>query len=387
MALTGVFPGSAEEDPPRTPVVLLLCTGCGLAQLGFSAEPEAMYGAGYGYRSALNRSMAHHLQRIARSLERRTPLAAGDVVCDIGSNDATLLRSYRETGIRRLGIDPLVAALPEVYQGDLVGVADFFSARTYWNSADRPAQIITSVAMLYDLENPREFFHDIAAVLAPGGVWFSEQSYAPWMVRSGAFDTICQEHLEYYTLGVLKGLLEEAGMHLVQAHTNEVNGGSLCFTAVRASGRRAPADPVAEWLLERERTAQLTTPAPWFSFAERVNERVQALRSLLTGLRRSGQRIMGLGASTKGNVLLQVIGEEARYLDAIGEVNPDKIGRVTPGTGIPIVSQQDVLAAAPDYLLILPWHFRSTFVEDLSDYLESGGRLILPLPEVEVISS
>ncbi|MBU6149982.1 MAG: methyltransferase domain-containing protein, partial [Chloroflexi bacterium] len=370
MALTGVFPQSPGEFVPRTPVELVLCTGCGLAQLGFSADPDVMYGDGYGYRSGLNRSMAGHLRRTARFLERLVALQPGDVVCDIGANDGTLLEAFTSPGVYRLGIDPLVSSVPERYAGELTGVAEFFSADTYWRHAKRPARVVTSIAMLYDLVDPVGFFHDVARVLAPGGVWLSEQSYAPWMVRSGAFDTICQEHLEYYTLTVLKSLLDQAGMHLLSAHTNEINGGSLCFVATPKGADNPPADPVALWLLDQERRAQLTTVEPWLEFAHRARERIAGVRSLLATLQDHGRSVMALGASTKGNVLLQALGEEARYITAIGEINEDKIGRFTPGTGIPITSQSDVIASNPDYILLLPWHFRTTFMEDLTPYLE-----------------
>lgn len=385
LTLTGVFPGSLDESVPSGRVRLLLCRECGLVQLGDTFPPEEMYGDNYGYRSGLNKSMVSHLERITRSLETRTELAPGDTVLDIGANDGTLLRSYRTPGLQRIGIDPTIKKFSEYYPPDISAVADFFSAKAFNSVTDAKATIVTSIAMFYDLDNPVAFASDIASVLADDGVWYFEQSYMPWMLRSGAYDTICHEHLEYYSLTTIKHILDRAGLVLIDAATNAVNGGSISVTAGKAGVAGHEPSVYARWLLAQEESDRVHAPESWVEFRQKVHSRQEDLRSLLTQLTDSGAVVMALGASTKGNVLMMTTPVGIDLVSKVGDVNPYKYGRFLPGTGIPIVSQEEVLADKPDYLLILPWHFRETFMVSLEEYLAGGGRLIFPLPDLEVV--
>lgn len=385
LTLTGVFPASPDEPVPAGRVRLVLCRECGLVQLGDTFPPEQMYGDNYGYRSGLNRSMVQHLERIARSLQARTALTAGDTVLDIGANDGTLLRSYTVPGLNRIGIDPTIAKFREYYPPDITAVADFFSAEAFRGATGEQARVVTSIAMFYDLEDPVAFASDIRSVLAPDGLWYFEQSYMPWMLRSGAYDTICHEHLEYYSLTTIAEILRRAGLVLVDAATNAVNGGSISVTAARADTGPAQPSVYARWLLAQEQADRVHAPESWVEFRQKVISRQEDLRSLLRQLTDDGATVMALGASTKGNVLMMTTPVGGDLVPKVGDVNPYKFGRFLPGTGIPIVSQDEVLADRPDYLLILPWHFRETFMVSLEEYLAGGGRLIFPLPDLEVV--
>lgn len=383
LVLTGVFPASPTEHVSSGRVRLLLCQDCGLVQLGDTFPPEEMYGDNYGYRSGLNASMVAHLERIARRLETRVDLQAGDRVLDIGANDGTLLRSYTTPGLKRIGIDPTIAKFREFYTDDIAAVDDFFSAAAYERVADGPARVVTSIAMFYDLEDPVAFARDIRSVLSDDGVWYFEQSYMPWMLRSGAYDTICHEHLEYYSLTTIKRILDDAGLYLIDAATNAVNGGSISVVASPSPGDGPSV--YAQWLLEQEASDRVHSPEAWVEFRQKVRSRQKDLHSLLTRLVDSGASVMALGASTKGNVLVMTTPVTQELVSKVGDVNPYKFGRFLPGSGIPIVSQDEVLSERPDYLLILPWHFRETFMQSLAPYLASGGRLIFPLPDLEVV--
>lgn len=385
LTLTGVFPASPDEPVPAGRVRLVLCRECGLVQLGDTFPPEQMYGDNYGYRSGLNRSMVQHLERIARSLQARTALTAGDTVLDIGANDGTLLRSYTVPGLNRIGIDPTIAKFREYYPPDITAVADFFSAEAFRGATGEQARVVTSIAMFYDLEDPVAFASDIRSVLAPDGLWYFEQSYMPWMLRSGAYDTICHEHLEYYSLTTIAEILRRAGLVLVDAATNAVNGGSISVTAARADTGPAQPSVYARWLLAQEQADRVHAPESWVEFRQKVISRQEDLRSLLRQLTDDGATVMALGASTKGNVLMMTTPVGGDLVPKVGDVNPYKFGRFLPGSGIPIVSQDEVLAERPDYLLILPWHFRETFMVSLEEYLAGGGRLIFPLPDLEVV--
>ena len=383
MALTGVFPSSPDEQVQAGRVCLALCPECGLVQLKDTFPLGEMYGDNYGYRSGLNGSMVAHLKRIVQRLQARIELNAGDVVLDIGANDGTLLKSYEAPGVVRIGIDPTIAKFADFYPDDIVSVAEFYSARAFATVSSRSAKIVTSIAMFYDLEDPVAFARDIAASLDDEGIWYFEQSYMPWMLRSGAYDTICHEHLEYYSLTVIKEILDRAGLYLLDAATNAVNGGSISVVAGKTPGTGPSV--YARWLLEQEANDRVHSPDVWVDFRHRVLNRQRALRSLLEDIVAEGKTVMGLGASTKGNVLVLTTPVTGDLMSQVGDVNPDKFGRFLPGSHIPIVPEADVLAQKPDYLLVLPWHFRETFMTTLSGYLAEGGRLIFPLPELEVV--
>ena len=383
LTLTGVFPASEQEDVPSGRVRLVLCPVCGLVQLGDTFPPEQMYGDNYGYRSGLNASMVAHLERIVQRLETRVQLQPGDVVVDIGANDGTLLKSYSTPNIERIGIDPTIAKFAQYYPSDITAIPDFFSANTVYAVASKPARVVTSIAMFYDLEDPVAFARDIGECLAEDGIWYFEQSYMPWMLRSGAYDTICHEHLEYYSLTVIKEILDRAGLHLIDAATNAVNGGSISVVAGKSPGDGPSV--YARWLLAQEESDRVHSPDVWVDFRHRVQARQSALRSLLGQIVGDGKTVMGLGASTKGNVLVLTTPVTNDLVPYVGDVNPYKFGRFLPGSRIPIISEEEVLNRNPDYLLVLPWHFRETFMTSLAGYLAQGGRLIFPLPDLEVV--
>jgi len=348
-----------------------------------------MYGDNYGYRSGLNQSMVNHLIDKIAYLERLTPLNPGDVVVDIGSNDATTLKAYRAPGIRKIGIDPTGKKFAEYYPADVTLVADFFSAAAYQSVETKKARIVTSIAMFYDLEAPIEFARQIESILTDDGIWHFEQSYMPSMLRLNSYDTVCHEHLEYYSLGVVKRILERAGLRLIDVVMNAVNGGSFAVTVAKATNKSIKAlkanQPVIDWLLEQEDRMGLTTPRPYRDFEERVFRHRDDLTRLIRTLTADGKTILGYGASTKGNVLLQFCGLTAEDVPAIAEVNSEKFGCVTPGSHIPIISEAESKLMNPDYYLVLPWHFKDGIVRREKEYLSRGGRMIFPFPEIEII--
>jgi hypothetical protein len=384
--LTGVFPRTREAHLTEGPLELVWCPDSGLLQLSHSYDAEEMYGANYGYRSGLNQSMVRHLTAKVRQLQRVVPLDPGDLVVDIGSNDATLLKAYARPDLRRLGIDPTGAKFRSYYGDDIDLIADFFSADGFRaRHGDARARIVTSIAMCYDLEAPQDFFRDVAAILSNDGVWHFEQSYMPSMLRTNSYDTVCHEHLEYYSLRTVKRLLEDCGLRLLDVQMNSVNGGSFAVTAVPARSPRVSNEPVIEWLLGQEERMGLHTPRPFRQFEERVYEHRANLQRLVRALNDDGKRILGYGASTKGNVLLQFCGFTEREIPAIAEVNPDKFGCYTPGTGIPIVSEEEARTMGADYFLVLPWHFKEGIVAREAAFLAAGGKMIFPLPEIEIV--
>jgi SAM-dependent methyltransferase len=386
-ALTGVFPESRATPVTTGPLELVWCRACTLLQLAVSYDPDEMYGDTYGYRSGLNRSMVDHLSRKARGLESLVGLRRGDTVLDIGSNDGTLLGAYETAGLRLVGIDPAAARFGEYYPEGATTVPDFFTPGVFREASDRNARIITSIAMFYDLEDPVSFARDVASCLASDGVWHFEQSYMPSMLRFNAYDTVCHEHIEYYSLANVSDVLDAAELKLVDVRFNRVNGGSFAVTAAHKDTPISVNGVLIDWFKAQERRVALDTPAPYRQFEERVFQHRLDLVELIRTLRRDGASIMGYGASTKGNVLLQFCGFTPDDISGIAEVNSYKFGRVTPGTGIPIVSENEMRERNPDYLVVFPWHFRDSIVEREDAYLQGGGRLIFPLPEIEIVGA
>jgi hypothetical protein len=382
--LTGVFPRTRGEPLTKGPLELVWCSDCGLLQLKHSYDPDEMYGSNYGYRSGLNAAMIAHLAEKARALVAAANIQAGDVILDIGSNDATLLKAF-PTDTRRIGVDPTGPKFAEHY-GELELIPTFFSAETVAPTlGDTKPRLVTSIAMFYDLESPGAFVRDIASTLADDGLWHFEQSYMPSMLRTTAYDTICHEHIEFYSFGVVKNLLEASGMKVVDVEMNDINGGSFAVTASKAHASYAPNSAVIDWLLRQEAAMGLETPAPFREFERRIFDHRTQLLELIEALVGSGKKVLGYGASTKGNVLLQFCGITERLVPAIAEVNEDKFGCFTPGTEIPIVSEAEAAAMRPDYYLVFPWHFKHTILERERDFRAQGGKFIFPLPEIAIV--
>ena len=383
--LTGVFPKSIDDEITKGPLELVFCKECTLLQMKHSYSLDEMYGENYGYRSGLNSSMVRHLQQKIRSLEILVKPTNEDLVIDIGSNDGTSLKAF--TGKhRKVGIDPTGGKFKEYYTDDLTLIPDFFSASAF-NTLfpNEKAKIVTSISMFYDLENPIEFVTDIESVLANDGIWHFEQSYMPSMLRMNSYDTICHEHLEFYSLKVVKDILERCGLRLVDVQMNAINGGSFAVTACKNTALYPPNFPVINWLLKQEEEMGLGTLDPYEEFQGRVFRHRNNLKELIEVLVADGKKVIGYGASTKGNVLLQFWGLTSQHITCIAEVNEEKFGAFTPGTNIPIVSEKEARAMKPDYFLVFPWHFKHGILEREKEFSAQGGKFIFPLPEIEII--
>lgn len=385
-ALTGVFPGHPDEHVTEGPLRLKWCKNCQLLQLGDDYDPAEMYGDNYGYQSSLNGSMISHLESKVQRLEENFPLSAGDHVIDIGSNDATLLRAYSTEGLVRIGIDPVGPKFLDQYVDGIQLLPSFFSAESYFDQFDKRAKLVTSVAMFYDLPDPLGFVASIAEVLEDEGIWHFEQSYLPSMLRTNSFDTVCHEHVEYYSLRVVMGLLEKVGLEVIDVELNSVNGGSFAVTAAKTGSSYKPNQVIIDWLLQEEQKLGLDTARPYLEFASRSEGLRDSLVTLVRNLTSEGLTVAGYGASTKGNVTLQYCGFGPDDIAFLAEVNSYKFGRFSPGTKIPIVSESEIPARKPDYLLMLPWHFREGLIKKENDYLLGGGKFIIPFPHVEIVA-
>jgi len=370
---------------PRVPLELLLCQRCGLVQLRHTTPAEWLYKR-YWYKSGVSNTMRAALADITEKASKFSGLDRGDSVLDIGCNDGTLLRSYAVEGIRRTGFEPAENLFSEAVVGTDRIIKGFFSARPVLGERFR---VVTSIAMFYDLEDPNAFVADVASVLLEEGVWIIEMHYLPQVLARNAFDSICHEHLEYYSLTALESLLERHGLVVADAETNDVNGGSLRVYVVH---RASPAASVparrerVEALRVRERFANLAQIHTYTEFGDRVRRIGGRLYAYIESERERNNEISVYGASTKGNTLLQVFGLDRRLIRSAAERNPEKWGKYTVGTWIPIISEAEARAHASDFL-VLPWHFLDEIQIRERDFLSRGGKLIVPLPTPYTIDS
>jgi hypothetical protein len=383
--LTGVFPDSKKQKVTRGHLDLVWCPDSGLLQLKHSYDLDEMYGDNYGYRSGLNKSMVDHLTNKINTLEELINLTDEDIVIDIGSNDATSLKAYK-TKCKKVGIDPTGAKFKEYYTDDIELIDDFFTADKFIKIFGKnKAKVITSIAMFYDLESPLDFISDIEKILTIDGIWHFEQSYMPSMLKTNSYDTICHEHLEFYSFRVVKNMLEETDMRVVDVQLNSINGGSFAVTACKQKAELESNTEMINWMLQQENDLKLDTLEPYRDFEKKVYQNRDNLRKLILSLIEDGKTIFGYGASTKGNVLLQFCNLTSKEIPYIAEVNQEKFGKYTPGTHIPIISEKDAKAMKPDYFLVLPWHFKDSILSREKQFKSDGGNFIFPLPEIEIV--
>jgi len=392
--LTGVFPSEKNQVISNGPLELVKCSAekaesvCGLLQLKQSYDLDEMYGTNYGYRSGLNHSMVTHLEQKVLDLLKIITINERDIILDIGSNDGTFLNAFPNCGASLVGIDPTGKKFGEYYADHVELIPDFFSPDLFTREfGSRKAKLVTSIAMFYDLEAPLHFMQQIESILADDGIWHFEQSYMPTMLKQNAYDTVCHEHLEYYGLKQIKWMTEKAGFKIIEVGFNNINGGSFWITACKKNANYAQNQKLVESILKQESESGLDTPDPYFEFRKRVFDHRDQLVDLIHSLNSSDELILGYGASTKGNVILQFCGFSENDIPAIAEVNRDKFGCYTPGTLIPIIPEGEAKAMAPDHFLVLPWHFRDNFLKQEADFLQSGGKLLFPLPKIESIGA
>ena len=362
------------DDPPilTAPLELIKCTNCHLIQLSNSINRDLIYKT-YWYKSGINQTMRDHLRGIALAIQSMIKLEKGDKIIDIGCNDSTLLSNYPKD-IIRIGIDPSNIK-PDTADIDIF-INDYFTAERL---RGYKAKVITSIAMFYDLDDPRRFVQDIKNCLTDDGIWVLELSYMPSMLRTVSYDTICAEHLCYYTLSTFQKVLENTGLEVFDVEFNDINGGS--FRLFVSQIDRQPISVDLQDVLDKE--TEFNTLEPYNEFAMNVKKSKDKLLKFLED--NKNHKIYGYGASTKGQIILQYCNITSKNLVAIAERNPLKYDLYTPGTNIRICSEEEMRAAKPDYLLVFPWYFMDEFVSRERDLLKAGCHFVKPLPKFEIL--
>ncbi len=388
---------ATDKKPHLSPIDLKLCLAprSGLIQLAHTVPSDEMY-RHYWYRSGTNATMIKELEQIAITTQNLIKTKAGDMFIDIGCNDGTLL-SFVDPNLIRVGFDPAKNGYKELSRkhADLI-IDDYFNypALTKSRYGKKKAMVITSIAMFYDLEDPNTFVKNIRRSLHDNGLWVVQMSYLPLMLQQLAFDNICHEHLEYYSLSSFISLLDRHGLKVVDCLFNDVNGGSFRVYVQKTKANpahfaTAPYRDVARYrvqaTLSHEQKLKLNKPQIYIDFYKKSEKLKNQTVAFIKREKKGGKTIWGYGASTKGNTLLQWFNLDNSLIDAIAERSPTKLGLRTVGTNIPIKSEEEMRRARPDYLLILPWHFIKEFRQRESEYLKRGGKFIVPCPRFEVI--
>jgi len=368
-----------NDQQVKVPLVLTKGATSNLVQLKHTIDRDKLY-RNYWYRSDLNPSMVKSLKDVVTRVQYKIKVFEDDIIVDIGANDGTMLSMFPEHGIT-VGFDPAENLKGIAETRCDIFINDYFTKKSY--PFDRKAKIITSIAMFYDLEEPHVFIEDVKAILGIPGIWVIQMTDLLSMLKINAFDNIVHEHLQYYSLEVLINLMRFHDLHVWDVSYNKVNGGSL-RAYISHAGHRITDPRVSRYLVE-EKKYMKSFDDPFVAFKERVENIKETTMNFIRDENSKGKTIFGMGASTKGNTLLQYFGLTPDDIVAITEVNKDKYGLKTVGTAIPIISDEDGLAAQPDYFLVLPWHFIDNFMDKNQEYLEKGGKFIVPCPEPVII--
>lgn len=357
---------------------------CGLLQLKETVKPDLLYKQ-YFYRSAVSDTMRRDLHDVVEDVISRVTLNENDLVIDIGANDCTML-SYFPDNLKRVGVEPAENIDWTDVHDSITVVNDYFSRRSVVRATrDQKAKIFTSCAMFYDLDDPNSFVADVKSTLHDEGVWCIQLSYLPLMLINTNFYDICNEHLEYYSLHVLNNLMNRNGLKIVDASTNHVNGGSARVFIKHIDSPDGETEAL-KGLLDQETRMDLYNPQTYIDFYDKIKNLRDKIKNSMLNEINKGKLVLGLGASTKGNMLLQLFGITKQMLPYISERNPDKVGLRTLGTDIELISEEHARSLKPSCMLVLPWYFKEEIVQREQDYLESGGKLLFPMPYPHMVT-
>lgn len=385
------FPLPTDPAQAAVPLTFTRCAMCGLVQLQHTVDPDLLYRAHYWYRSGVNETMRTELHSVADDALRRVRLDRSDVVVDIGANDGTLLQRYHDysatIGVLRIGFEPAVNLTDGLRPCCEVLVNDFFpGAGPIAQTLLGRAKIITSIAMVYDVDDLGGFFDAVRQVLHPEGIWIVQFQDLAQMLQTTAFDNICHEHLTYYSLKSFEQAIQPYGLTVVDVERRAINGGSLRLV-VKHNDPTTSTTVGAELRVRMQLTAEEGCD-DWSMlerFAWRVGETRKQLTAAVEGFIEKGLDLDLYAASTKANTLLQVCGFDETVLRQAWERSPEKWGRTTI-TGIPIVSEEEGRQDPPAVLLLGAWQFKEAFIQREHDFLAAGGVMFVPLPAVEIVS-
>ena len=383
LAFTGKF-WNKNKKVPKAPLELVQCKKCELVQLGHNFSRKFLYSKDYGYRSGINNTMRNHLLKIVRKINTLVELKKNDVVLDIASNDGTLLNSYKNKKIKKFGIDPTIIKFNKYYLDIDYKIANFFNKKLYFSKTKTKAKVITAISVFYDLPDPNKFLYDIKNILHKDGIFLIEQSDLYLMLKHNSVDTICHEHLEYYSVHVIKNLIKKHGLKIFYHEYNEINGGSSRFYICHNDNNKFKCfNFFLKKIIKRERKYGMFNNLAFKKFQIRIKKIGINLKKKLQFFKNNKKLVHGYGASTKGNVTLQYF-NIGNYLEYIADRNLEKCNLYTPGSNIKIISEKESRLMSPDYYFVLPWHFKNEILKREKNIIRKGTRFIFPFPKVSI---
>ena len=384
LCFTGKF-SSIKDDIKKKPVTVVLCKNCELVQLAHNYDLKYLYGPDYGYRTGINKTMTDHVKKITKTLAKKTSLKKNDLVLDIASNDGTLLNSY-EKSIIKFGVDPVLNKYKKNYKKIRYSISGFFSASKVKEKTKKKFKIISALSVFYDLLNPNKFLRDVKTLLLPEGVFLLEFADLASIIKYKMFDTICHEHLEYYSSKVIFNLVKKNDLRVFDIKQNFINGSSKQYYICHKDSKIRSKRKTITKTLKNESKLKLNKVKTFKEFIQKINFLKKKLNSKIKYIRRNNQNIHCYGASTKGNVLLQYFNIDNKKISFAAERNKNKYGLVTPGSKIKIISEENSRKMKPDYYLVLPWHFKKEILKREKNILRKGTKFIFPLPNFEIIN-
>jgi len=382
--ITSRFPIYGDFSTPKTPIDLCVCENCRLLQLRQTTFSNELYEYEYGYRSGISNTMREHLKQYQEEILSKVILNPDDTIVDIGSNDSTMLQYYSDR-MNRIGVDPTGKQFSHFY-GSCKLLPTYFTLNNFKTEfGDIKCKIVSSISMFYDLPEPVIFAQDINHILEEDGIWTCEQSYLINMLDTNSIDTICHEHLEYYSLKQIKYIADHSNFKIIDIKFNSCNGGSFrIYFAKQTSNAHIECTDLINEILEKENKYGLNNNNIFETFINNCNQEVKYLTDFIDTVNKNGKKVYIYGASTKGNCLLQYANITEQQVKYAVERNPNKVGKMT-NTGIEIISEETMRESPPDYLLVLPWHFKSEILKREQDFLNGGGQFIFPFPHFEII--
>ena len=387
LSYSGKFPKSLKTNISKEEISLIMCSSCKLVQLNKNFNPKYLYGKDYGYRSGINKTMTEHLTNTAHILSKKAKLKSNEYVLDIASNDGTLLNSYTTKNIVKVGIDPIIKKFSKFYKSNSYQIGNFFSYNSIKNKKKikKKFKIITALSVFYDLKNPNKFLNDVNKLIDKNkGIFLLEFADLLSIMKYKLFDTICHEHLEYYSAKVVIQMLKKNNLKVFDIHKNDINGGSVRFFICSNLANYKINKRNIKNYLNDEKKYKLEKKNSFITFFKSVSKLKIKTNNILKRIRSKNKIIHGYGASTKGNILLQYFGINTDQVSYIADRNPEKDGLYTPGTKIKIISEKKSRNLKPDYYLVLPWHFKKEIIKREKKIIKEGTKFIFPLPKFEI---
>ena len=384
LSFTGKFANTIKQNIPKGEVTLVKCNSCHLVQLNRNFNPKFLYGRDYGYRTGLNSTMTNHVKSVAFEGLKISNLKSNDHVLDIASNDGTLLKFYPK-GIITVGIDPIIKKFPSYYKKINFKISDFFSYENIMKKKiNKKFKVITALSVFYDLNDPNKFIKDVKKLLDKDGVFILEYADLLSIIKNCLFDTICHEHLEYYSSKIIINMMQKNGLKVFNLVKNDINGGSIRYHISHAKSEHKINTKKIDAILKEEKKYKLESIITYKNFEKKIKRLKIRLSNFIKFNQNKGKTFHCYGASTKGNVLLQYFNISNNQIECVADRNPLKYGKYTPGTKIKIVSEKESRAKKPNYYLVLPWHFKKEIVEREKKTIRRGSKFIFSLPKFSI---